>query len=155
MNPLPPELLGRACRTFMDLAYPGGKETIPERKRPYYDLGASFSLADFIPPAEKASGVARAVKNPKGEVHALEFRLGSSHFPHLKLRAQEVDNPPGPTWVFMVDTHDHFPRVDLGADEAAWRQVQQANRLLKEQIETALEQVGLMTPNKLLRVDLA
>lgn len=155
MIALSTSLLARACRIFMDAAYPDGPRGIPAKKQPYYNLPADAPLADYLPPVERAVGVVRALQSPKGEVHAFEFRLGSAHFPHLKLRVQQVRNHADENWVFMVDTHDHFPRVDLGADEEAWRQLQQTNRALKERIEASLEQEGFMTPNKLLRVDLA
>jgi len=151
MTPLDSELVGKACRVFMTLAYPKGESSIPARKLPYFAIGPSAPLADLLPPAEKATGIAREVTGPKGELSGYEFRLGSSHFAHLKLRVQWVDNQHGPSWIFMVDTHDHFPRLDTDANEAEWRQLQQLNRQMKEQIEAALEQAGVTTPNKLLR----
>ncbi|MFO0964682.1 MAG: hypothetical protein U0793_03720 [Gemmataceae bacterium] len=135
----------------MTQAYPQGEATIPPRKLPYFAIGSAADLREFLPPADRATGIAREVTGPTGELSGYEFRLGSAHFPHLKLRVQWVDNQNGSGWIFMVDTHDHFPRLDAGADEAAWRQVQQINRQLKEAIEKAFEEAGITTLNKLLR----
>jgi hypothetical protein len=46
----------------------------------------------------------------------MELRLGSAHFPHLKLRVEKMHDRQIARWVFMVDTHDKFPRLDLGED---------------------------------------
>jgi len=154
MNSLPAETLGRACRVFFRLAYPGGPDAIPASKRCYLSIPDDALVTDYFPPADKAVGIANEVKEADGAVHAMELRLGSAHFPHLKLRVEKMAHRHVARWVFMVDTHDKFPRLDLGAEEEAWRQLQQANRELKVRIETALEEAGLMTPNKLLRDDL-
>ena len=38
MTDLPASLLGRACRLFLALSYPGGTDAIPAIKRPYLNL---------------------------------------------------------------------------------------------------------------------
>lgn len=155
MNSLSTDVLGLACRVFLNLAYPAGRDSIPSRKQPYLDIAADAPVTDYLPPSPTSQGVAREVKDAAGVVHAIEFRLGSAHFPHLKLRVEKMNNRHAARWVFMVDTHDRIPKLDLGADEEAWRQLQQTNRELKQRIETALEQAGLITPNELLRIDLS
>lgn len=159
MNELTTELLGRACRAFMDRAYPEGPETIEPRKRIFYDLPAGASLDDYLPPAAAAAGVVEDLTAHTGGLAGYSFRLGSAHFPHIKLRAQLMDARSCPVWVWSVDTHDAYTRIDhLPADDPevrGWRDLQQRNARLKLQIEEALDTAGFVTPTSLLRLELA
>jgi len=147
--------LARACRTFMARAYPGGAATIPAKKRIYFELPLDRPAADFLPPAPNAEGIVQ-VLSPEGGGNGWAFRLGSAHFPHLKLKLQLVDHEGRTQCVFMVDTHDAFsknnpqPPADH-PDAPAWLALQHQNRQLKEEIERDLEAEGLMTFNSLLR----
>src|SRR5262245_51715984 len=58
---LPTELLARACRTFLRLAYPGGPATIPPKKRAYDALDAGRQATDYLPPADVAEGVVQPI----------------------------------------------------------------------------------------------
>jgi hypothetical protein len=147
-------LLGQACRTFMRLAYPAGPETIPAKKRIYYDLPLNRPIEDFLPPAPAAQEIGQALPGAGEGVRGYAFRLGSAHFPHLKLKVQLIDYNNATTWVFMVDTHDAMPLPAGHPDAQAWKSLQQTNRILKEIIEQALEKEGLTTFNSLLRGDL-
>lgn len=146
-------LLGQACRTFMRLAYPGGSHTIPAAKRVYYDLPLDQPIANFLPPVA-APDLCQTLCAEDGNIRGYAFRLGSAHFPHLKLKVQLVDCTQSSTWVFMVDTHDAMPLPANHPDAQAWKTLQATNRTLKEIIELALEKEGLVTFNSLLRGDL-
>jgi hypothetical protein len=159
MSELTSEQLGRACRLFMELAYPEGECMIPPKKRPYFHLAADAQLADYLPPAPSAAGIAQNVTVKEGQ-RGYEFRLGSAHFPHLKLRVHSVEHRGKTLWVYAVDTHDAFSRnnyspPDDHPDAAAWRTLQEKNATLKALIEVALEAAGYMTFKRLLRMDLS
>ena len=145
--------LARACRIFMELAYPGGPDTIPANKRPYFDIAEDRPLGDFLFPA----AVCRDISQQKGGLLGYEFRLGSTHFPHIKLRVQQMDLQQHKVWVYTVDTHDGFHQATkyLSAEEAeAWRTMVEQNRSLKHRIEENLTLAGYLTPKNLLQIDL-
>jgi hypothetical protein len=159
MTELSTALLGQACRTFMELAYPSGPETIPPKKRVYFDLDADRPVTDYLPPAPQAGGIVQDLSTCKGGRIGYEFRLGSAHFPHLKLRVLRMERRGGHVWVYAVDTHDAFSRTCAQPppdhpDAVAWLAIQDANRQLKDRIEDAFEQAGFVTFKSLLRDDL-
>jgi hypothetical protein len=159
MDEVTTQELACACRIFMTLAYPAGVGSIPAKKRAYFDLPADRPVSEFLPPAAVAAEICQAIPAPGGGLRGWAFRLGSAHFPHLKLKVQQVDFDNRTVWVFMVDTHDTYSKSSSKAppgspDAAAWTQLQDANRQLKEAIERALEAAGLVTFNSLLRGDL-
>jgi hypothetical protein len=147
-------LLGQACRTFLRLAYPGGPHTIPAKKRIYYDLPLDRPVTDFLSPAPAAQDICQVLPRTGECIGGYAFRLGSAHFPNLKLKVQLIDYNHASTWVFMVDTHDAMPLPAGHPDAPAWKNLQATNRTLKEIIEHALEKEGLVTFNSLLRCDL-
>jgi hypothetical protein len=151
MNGLTTALLGRACRIFLELAYPGGAETIPAKRRSYFHLTSDAPLASVVPPAPVACGICQELPAAGGRLRGYAFRLGSVTFPHLKLQVIEYDC--AGAWVFAVDTHDAFlPGLPPDhPDVKAWKALQEGNRRLKEQIERAWEREGLTTFNSLLR----
>lgn len=158
MTPLTSEQLGRACRIFMDFGYPDGVDMIPPKKRPYYHLSGDASLQDYLPPAPAAQGVCQELAK-KESPPGYEFRLGSAHFPHLKLRVHQVSHRGQQVWVYSVDTHDAFSRTNYAPpddhpDAAAWRNLQQRNAVLKSTIEEAFEANGYLTFKGLLRLGL-
>lgn len=149
--------LARACRTFMQLAYPEGVDSVPDNKRPYFNIPCNGSIFDFLPPAPSSRGIGQDLSKLKGAVQGYEFRLGSAEHPHLKLRIQHMDFHHRPIWVYSVDTHDRFLQATqhLSAEEAAaWRKLTESNRVLKQRIEEALAAAGFITPVSLLRLDL-
>jgi len=153
--PLAMPQFARACRAFLRLAYPEGPDSIPERKRVYFDLPGDLPAADFLPPAPVAEGVGQIISGPGG-IRGYSLRLGSATFPHLKLKLQLIDYNNGTGGVYMVDTHDAFSRESPQPpadhpDAAGWQALQAANRELKSKIEKALEEQGLMTLHGLLR----
>lgn len=158
MGNLTTELLARACQIFMTIAYPAGLDSVPVKKKPYFDISLDRPVTDYLPPAPLAEGVCEALPAPGGGIRGYAFRLGSAHFPHLKLKMQLVDYD-NASWVCMVDTHDAFSRSSFHPpaehpDAKAWRDMQRLNRQLKERIEGQLEREGLETFNSLLRKDL-
>ena len=156
MQPLTTSLLSQVCRIFMALAYPAGPLSIPEKKRAYWELPEDQPITAFLPPAACALGVCQELRGRAGIADGYELRLGSSGFPHLKLRLQPVQQSGNYTWVYMVDTHDAFSRDTRCAppdhpDAKQWQALQCANQLLKEKIEAAFEQAGMATFNSMLR----
>jgi hypothetical protein len=149
--------LAQACRLFIAHAYPDGRDTISDDKRPYCNIPTDGEIADYLPPAPQAVRICQDLSKLKAGVPGYEFRLGSAEHPHLKLRIQQMDLHGQHVWVYSVDTHDHFFQATHGmsADEAqAWKHLVESNRLLKYRIEEALAEAGYLTPVSLLRIDL-
>jgi hypothetical protein len=99
--------LASACRIFMGLSYPDGPDSIPDTKRPFYNITADGSIADYLPPGVFSVGICQDLSKLKGGIPGYEFRLGSSAHPHLKMRVQLMSFHQREVWVFSVDTHDH------------------------------------------------
>jgi hypothetical protein len=147
MRGLTTALLSRACRIFLTLAYPQGQHTIPPAKAAYGRLSTDQPLETvFRPP------LCQPIPAAGGCLRGYALRLGSNHYPHLKL--QVIDCDQAGTWVFAVDTHDGL-RLQAGhADAERWARLREANHQLKKRIEQAWEADGLLTFNGLLRRDL-
>jgi hypothetical protein len=141
-------LMGRACRTFLTLAYPGGPSSIPPGRRAFLDLAPDQPLEPLLVPP-----LCEVLRTPQGGLRGYAFRLGSAVYPHVKLQVTSHDSDDG--WIFAVDTHDAFHLDSSHPDAAGWAKLQSANRQLKEQIERAWEADGLLTFNGLLRRELA
>lgn len=159
MESLTPEILARACNIFMTIAYPAGIDSIPDKKKPYFNIPMDCRVAEYLPPSPRAEGICQVLSAPGGGVRGFAFRLGSERFPHLKLKLQFIDYSNTATWVLLVDTHDAFSRSSFHPpadhpDARAWRDLQKNNRELKEKIEGQFEKNGLETFNSLLRRDL-
>jgi hypothetical protein len=159
MTELSTALLSQACNLFMELAYPDGPTTMPAKKRAYFQIDPARPVTDFLPPAPDAASIAKDLSTRKDGPRGYEFRLGSVHFPHLKLHIQRMEHRGDTVWIFAVDTHDAFSRhaVQPPADHpeaAAWTALQDRNRELKERIEDEFEHAGLLTFKSLLRSDL-
>ncbi|HEY7330003.1 MAG TPA: hypothetical protein VH592_20375 [Gemmataceae bacterium] len=146
MKGLTTALLERACRIFLERAYPQGTDTIPPPKN-------NFVAIDVAQPVESvlAPPVCQPMLRRDGGLRGYALRLGSEKHPHFKL--QIVDHDAG--CVFSVDTHDGFSLDPAHPDAARWTELQTANRRLKEEIERAWEEAGLVTFNGLLRRELA
>jgi hypothetical protein len=138
--------LGRACRIFLERAYPEGEHTIPPPRRVFLAIAPGQPLEGLLVPP-----LCRVLPAAGGGVRGYAFRLGSAAYPHLKL--QVVGQGDG--CVFSVDTHDTVFLEPGHPDAARWGQLQVVNRQLKEQIERAWEAAGLLTFNGLLRRELA
>jgi hypothetical protein len=148
MKGLTTDLLCRACRIFLTLAYPEGESTIPPSKRAYLHLDSHQDLeAVLVPP------VCQPIPLAGGRVRGYALRLGSAGYPHLKL--QVVDCNQRGILVFTVDTHDAIRLDPTHADALRLAKLQAANRQLKEQIERAWDAAGLLTFNGLLRRELS
>ena len=148
MGGLTTTLLGRASRTFLTLAYPGGPSSIPPARRVFLDLTADQPLEPLLVPS-----LCEVLHTPQGRLRGYAFRLGSATYPHLKL--QVIGHENNGQCIFGVDTHDAFRLGPDHPDAAGWAKLQSANRQLKEQIEHAWEADGLLTFNGLLRRELA
>ena len=147
MKGLTTALLQRACRIFLDRAYPDGAHTIPPANLCYLALAAEQTLERILIPP-----VCQPLPRRDGGVRGYALRLGSARHPHLKLQIVDHDDA---GCVFGVDTHDGLSLDPSHPDAARWSEVQSANRRLKEEIERAWEEAGLVTFNGLLRRELA
>ncbi len=147
MKGLTTALLERACRIFLELAYPEGRSTIPRPQNIYLDLDITQPLESVLVPP-----VCQGLPRRDGGLRGYTLRLGSARYPHLKLQIVDHDDV---GCVFSVDTHDGFSLDTAHPDAARWTELQTANRRLKEQIEGAWEEAGLWTFNALLRRELA
>jgi hypothetical protein len=140
--------LERACRIFLERAYPHGSDTIPPPKNSFFALDVAQPVESVLVPP-----VCQPLVRRDGGVRGFALRLGSVQHPHLKLQIVDHDDDAG--CVFSVDTHDGFSLDPSHPDAARWAELQAANRRLKEQIERAWEEAGLLTFNGLLRRELA
>ena len=148
-------LLARACRIYLDTAYPGGAPTIPENKRVYARIAADEPVQRYLTPAPIAQGICQKVADD-----CYTFRLGSPRYVNLKMKVHCVAERGVCHCVFSVDTHDAFSKDHVQPppdhpDAAAWMELQAANRELKEKIEAAWTAAGILTHNGLLRAELA
>lgn len=133
-------LLGRACRTFLELAYPPGE--IPSAKQPFHQIQDDHSLEPLLVPP-----LCQTIMNPDGTVRGYALRLGCETFPHMKLQVVECEGGV----VFSVDTHDAMVLPSGHPDAGRWSGIQDSNRRIKQEIETAWETEGLTTFHSLLR----
>jgi hypothetical protein len=147
MKGLTTALLGRACRIFLERAYPQGPDAIPPPKNSFFFLDAAVPLESVLVPP-----VCQPLRGRDGGLRGYALRLGSAVHPHFKLQIVEQDEV---GCIFSVDTHDGFSIDPAHPDAAHWREFQEANRRLKEGIERAWEEAGLLTFNALLRQELA
>jgi hypothetical protein len=145
MGGLTTELLGRACRTFLTLAYPEGPATIPANRRRFWTIDRDDAVEALL----GAGGLSERLPAADGSTRGYTLRLGSARFPHIKL--QVLLPGPAPECVFAVDTHDVLRCTVSAAEAEAWQRLQADNRLLKQRIEQELEKDGLLTFNALLR----
>ncbi len=147
-------LFARACRIFLEAAYPQGVASIPEHKRVYGQIPDSDAIADYLTPAPRALGVCQKLGDDW-----YTFRLGSARYANLKMKVQCVAEGGVYHCVFAVDTHDAFSKDHAQpppghADAAAWHELQSVNGALKTKIETAWDEAGILTHNGLLRAEL-
>jgi hypothetical protein len=147
MKGLTTALLAQACQIFLDRAYPEGPHTIPPPKNRFAAIDAALPLESVL-----TAPVCQELPRREGGRRGYALRLGSMAHPHLKL--QIVDHADAEC-IFSVDTHDGFSLDPSHADAARWAALQATNRQLKEGIEHAWEQAGLLTFNALLRRELA
>src|SRR5688572_16298660 len=125
-------LLARGCRIFLEAAYPDGMSSVPEPKRAYGAIPDDAPIQDYLNPAKCGHGVCQQVSDD-----GYTFRLGSQHYPNLKMKVQCVVDGGAGRCVFAVDTHDAFSKEHAQPppdhpDAAGWIALQAANRRLKE-----------------------
>src|SRR5207244_1361165 len=118
------------------------------RRRVAFDDSATLPELFEQPPFERQAADAPYPCT----VYAL--RLGSEHYPHLKLQIRPFPNRQG--FVFWVDTHDQvFAEEVAYRDADRWRQLVARNRDAKHAIEQSWEQRGLPTFAGSIREDLS
>jgi hypothetical protein len=159
MHRLTTDLVSQACRIFFAEAYCGGESTIPPRRRLLLEMQPGQEMLPYLEATPALKESCQVVTGKNGCARALLIRLGCNHYPHLKLKTQLIDHEGGDEWLFSVDTHDGFSATNFlpppdHPDAAAWMEMQHANAALKQRIEAAWEEAGLMTFNALLRRDL-
>ena len=147
MKGLTTALLDRACRIYLERAYPEGISTIPHPNNTYGFLRPDQPLEGLLVPP-----LCQPLSGRDGSIRGYSLRLGSACHPHLKLQIVSQDQE---GCVFCVDTHDTFVLDSADPDCPRWNQLQMVNRRLKEHIERAWEDAGLLTFNSLLRRELS
>jgi hypothetical protein len=156
MLELSTDVLGTACRIFLERSYPAGVDSIPTARRHYLDLPEGMEVAEYHSQRPFPAASFQVIRNGMGQTQGYALRLGSSLFPHLKLKVIAKERDGVGVWIFAVDTHDAFSREKFQPpadhpDAEAWTRLQEANAQLKEEIERAWEDAGLLTFNGLLR----
>lgn len=156
MHHLSTDTVTLACRLFFSLAYPAGEDSIPSNRRCFRELPANQEWAEYLTQHPLPANLLQTIRDPEGLFRGYALRLGSGHFPHLKLKLEWLTENEQPIWIFAVDTHDAFSKESRRPppdhpDAAAWSQLQITNGQLKEKIEAAWEAVGLVTFKALLR----
>src|SRR5437764_12504407 len=124
MIDLPPDLLSRACRVYLEEAYPEGAASVSPCLRVYWDIPADADLDEYLVPSQRTRAFCQVLS---GRHPGYQLRLGCADFPHLKMTIQGVPSDGQVCWLFGVDTHDswHHPEHP---DRAAWVALQASNR---------------------------
>lgn len=128
------EELRKALSVYLEVAYQGATPPEAVTRRLNWPEGRDLATLVSGPPFERAS-------KPGGPpIYAL--RLGNLRYPHMKLQIQPWPCPAG--YMLSVNTHDQILGIDPSSPDAeAFRQLQDENKKLKEEIETAWDQAGL------------
>ena len=66
MQPLSTDLVSQACRIFFSLAYPGGEDAVPEKKRFLLRLPPGLPMLDFVGAAGFAPDCCQVVNAKSG-----------------------------------------------------------------------------------------
>ncbi len=139
---LTPSHVRHAVDLYMEKAWPSG---LPGK--PPVDL-------DLIEHAQTMQDLNAVFERPKAEekvpCERYTLRLGNWRYPFMKLVIQEylVHDE----FFFSVDTHDDL-RVDPSMpDYGAWCELREANRVLKDRIESTWADAGLPTHDDLRRL---
>jgi CheY-like chemotaxis protein len=129
---LSPELLARAIRIYLSVAWPGREQEklprIPEK-------GAGEALLAVF--SDESS------RDPAVGSHRYALRLGNRMYPHMKLVLEEYLLPG--EFVFTVDTHDEIDLKPDYPDYEAWQDLKAGNRELKSEIERLWREDGVPT----------
>lgn len=141
MEGLTTDLLVRACRIFLSLAYPDG--AVPPARRVYGEADPNGPLEPLLAPP-----VRQPLPPAEGRARGYALRLGCAWYPNVKLQVADCGTG---ICVFGVDTHDAVQLTAHHPDAERLAKLQAANRRLKEQIELAWEAAGLKTFHALLR----
>lgn len=132
---LTPSHVRLAVDLYMQRAFPSGPAGTPPVDM---DMIASAQTME-----EMTAAFERPTAEEKVSCERYTLRLGNWRYPFMKLVVQEYlvrDE-----FFFSVDTHDDL-RVDPSMpDYEAWCELREANRALKERIETSWAEAGLPT----------
>ncbi len=138
---LSPDLVRRAARIYMELAWPQGSA------RPMFDplrLAGASTMAEIFALCET-----RPVGLQPVQAH-FALRLGNERYPFMKLVLHEylLEHE----FFFVVDTHDDFELAADNPDYGAWQGIRRHNDELKRAIEDAWEAAGVPTHREMLRL---
>jgi hypothetical protein len=138
--------VSRACQIYMNLAYPDGESSVPPAKHGFLNISPEQKLEELLVPPH-----CQTLTGMGGRFRGYSLRLGSASYPHLKLKMELPDKGAGHHWVFGVDTHDDWCLDPCHPDAPALQRLKKLNQQLKEKIERAWEEAGVLTFNGLLR----
>lgn len=122
LDDLSRDLLGRALRVYLAVAWPGREE----EKRPV--LPPDASGRDLLPVFTDETQ-----RDPARASRRYVIRLGNLRYPHMKLVLEEYLLPG--EFVFTVDTHDEIDLKPDYPDYDAWQELKRINRDIKAEIE--------------------
>ncbi|MCZ7649094.1 MAG: hypothetical protein M5U26_28210 [Planctomycetota bacterium] len=148
MQEISGELLNRAIALYLEHAYRGH----PERARNVPQFKPAETLAEVLQrehPFEDLTGgtpstlAAEPVPVSGSAPRVYALRLGNLAYPHMKLALVEAYF--ADEFVFAVDRHDTFHFEPNVPGYAAWCELKEINRLIKEAVEDAWHKSGVPT----------
>ena len=138
------DVLRQAVQTYLGLAYPGGEIPDVVGRRLDWPPGTDADILLNHPPFERSG----KSKTTGSSIYSL--RLGNVRYPHMKLQVQPWPNDAG--FLLSVNTHDQVLSLEPStADLPAFRELQDYNQKLKEEIEQAWDETGQPTFLRYLR----
>lgn len=143
LDQLTPAHVRRAIGIYMQHAWPD-----PARANPWFDPAQLEGIGTLEELFGLFSTASDERDGPKCERYTL--RLGNSKYPFMKFVLQEylVDHE----YFFSVDTHDELAIPENSPDYAAWLELRETNRELKEGIEHEWSEAQLPTNEDLRRL---
>jgi CheY-like chemotaxis protein len=138
LSDMTPAHVRRAVDLYMRLAWPPTAPT-----RPRFDVAALTKATTL---EELFAHFELAPRDPNGCLR-FALRLGNQRYPFMKFIVQEYLI--AGEFFFSVDTHDNLDVRPNTPDYAAWQQLKQFNRELKEEIERAWLEAELPTQEDL------
>ena len=139
LSDLTPSHVKQATAIFVEHAWPDGPQGQPA------ELAAAVEAGETM---EELAEVFELVRTGEGEGRRrFSLRLGNDRYPWMKVVIQEF--LVSGEFFISVDTHDDI-RIDPSMpDHAAWCELQEHNRALKEEVEAHWERAGLPTHSDL------
>jgi len=140
LDELTPAHVRLAVAAYMECAWPD-----PEKANPWFDPAA----LEGINTMEELFGLFTCSSDQKDgpASKCYSLRLGNASYPFMKFVLQEylVDHE----YFFSVDTHDDLGIPPESPDYPAWVELRERNRVLKREIESRWQELGLPTSEAL------